>query len=75
MQSCGIPSKFVRMVKLFYSKTKCAVFDGAGRSDWLTVKTGVKQGCVMSAFIFLLVIGTGLCAGPLGKETQGFDGK
>ena len=45
------------------------------RSDWLAAKTGVKQGCVMSGFLFLLVIGTGLCAGPLSKETQGFDGK
>ncbi|KAL9976159.1 hypothetical protein ACROYT_G013418 [Oculina patagonica] len=31
MQSYGIPSKFIRMVKLFYSNTKCGVIDGAGK--------------------------------------------
>ncbi|KAL9979214.1 hypothetical protein ACROYT_G016844 [Oculina patagonica] len=61
MQSNGIPSKFIRMVKLFYSNTKCAVIDGAGKSDWFTVKAGVKQGCVMSGFLFLLVIDWIMC--------------
>ena len=32
------------------------MINGKGRSDWLTVKTGVKQGWVMSGFLFLLVI-------------------
>ena len=61
MQSYGIPSKFIRMVKLFYSNTKCTVIDGAGKSDWFTVKAGVKQGCVMSGFLFLLVIDWIMC--------------
>ncbi|KAL9960526.1 hypothetical protein ACROYT_G033998 [Oculina patagonica] len=61
MQSYGIPSKFIRMIKLFYSNTKCAVIDGAGKSDWFTVKAGVKQGCVMSGFLFLLVIDWIMC--------------
>ena len=61
MHSYGIPSKFIRMVKLFYSNTKCAVIDGAGKSEWFTVKAGVKQGCVMSGFLFLLVIDWIMC--------------
>ena len=61
MQSYGIPSKFIRIVKLFYSNTKCAVIDGAGKSDWFTVKSGVKQGCVMSGFLFLLIIDWIMC--------------
>ena len=45
------------MVKLFYNNTiKCAVINGAGKSDWFIMKAGVKQGCVMSVFLFLLVI-------------------
>ena len=54
MQSYGIPSQFIRMVKLFHSNTKCAVIDGAGKSDWFTEKAGVKQGCVMSGFMWIM---------------------
>ena len=61
MQSYGIPSKFIRIVKLFYSNTQSAVIDGAGKSDWFTVKSGVKQGCVMSGFLFLLIIDWIMC--------------
>ena len=56
MQSYGMPWKLIRMVKLFCNNTKCVVTDGAVNSDWFTVKAGVKQGCVMSGFLFLLVI-------------------
>ena len=56
MQSYGMPSKLIRMVKLFCSNTKCVVIDGVVNSDWFTVKAGVKQGCVISGFLFLLVI-------------------
>lgn len=56
MQFYGIPPKFIRMVKLFYNNTKCSMVDVAGNSDWFIVKAGVKQGCVMSGFLFLLVI-------------------
>ena len=34
----------------------CAVLDGGEETDWFKVKTGVKQGCIMSGFLFLLVI-------------------
>jgi len=37
------------------------VIDGAGKSDWFTVKARVKQGCVMSGFPFLLVIDWIMC--------------
>ena len=57
MQSYGIPSKFIRMVKLFYSNTKCAVITGTGQSNWFDV----KQGCVMSGFLFLLVVDWIMC--------------
>ena len=34
----------------------CAVLDDGEETEWFKVKTGVKQGCVMSGFLFLLVI-------------------
>ena len=42
--------------KAMYEQSKCAVVDGSGSYDWFDVRTGVKQGCCMSGFLFLLVI-------------------
>ena len=56
MESYGIPRKLVKMVKAMYAGNQCAVVDSSGQTDWLTVASGVKQGCNMSGFLFLLVI-------------------
>jgi len=56
MRSYSIPEKIVTMVKVMYSGSKCAVIDGSGVYDWFEIKTGVKQGCCMSGFLFLLVV-------------------
>ena len=56
MGEYGIPLKLITMVKAMYDQSKCAVVDGSGNYDWFEVRTGVKQGCCMSGFLFLLVI-------------------
>ena len=56
MGSYGIPPKLVRMVQAMYNGSKCAVIDGGGKTDWFDIKSGVRQGCVMLGFLFLLVI-------------------
>ena len=56
MGSYGIPPKLVRMVQAMFKGSKCAVIDGGGKTDWFDIKSGVRQGCVMSGFLFLLVI-------------------
>ena len=56
MKSYGIPQKFIMMVKAFYRNSKVAVLHGGKKSEWFEVKSGVKQGCVMSGLLFLLVI-------------------
>ena len=56
MESYGIPQKLVRMVKAMYAGNQFAVVDSSGQTDWFTVGSGVKQGCNMSGFLFLLVI-------------------
>jgi len=56
MRNYSIPEKIVAMVKVMYSQSECAVIDESGVHDWFEIKTGVKQGCCMSGFLFLLVV-------------------
>jgi endonuclease/exonuclease/phosphatase family metal-dependent hydrolase len=56
MQQFGIPLKLVKMVKTLYKDFQCAVIDANETTDWFPVTTGVKQGCCMSGFLFLLAI-------------------
>ena len=56
MKQYGVPPKFVKLVRMFYTDVKCSVISGGGLTNWFEVKSGVKQGCCMSGFLFLLVI-------------------
>ena len=44
------------MVQAMYKGSKCAVVNGGGKTGWFDIKSSVQQGCVMSGFLFLLVI-------------------
>ena len=44
MRCYGIPSKNVRMVQVMYTNCTSAVVGGDGRTEWIEVKSGVKQG-------------------------------
>ena len=56
MKAYGIPDKIIKMVQLLYENNECMVTDNGQQSEWFRIKTGVKQGCNMSGFLFLLVI-------------------
>ncbi|XP_063447098.1 uncharacterized protein LOC134726617 [Mytilus trossulus] len=56
LKAYHIPAKLITVIKLFYDSFECAVLDEGVQSDWFKVKTGVKQGCVMSGFLFLIAI-------------------
>ena len=51
-----IPEKLVNMVKVMYSNNQCAAVDGDGTPDCFSITSGVKQGCNMSGFLFIIVI-------------------
>ena len=55
-RSYGIPGKIVRVIADIYEDFECAVIDGSETSAWFKIKSGVKQGCVMSGFLFLLAL-------------------
>lgn len=53
LRSYGIPQKIVQIIQSFYDNFTCTV----GKSSLhFQVRTGVRQGCVMSAILFNLVI-------------------
>ena len=68
MRSHGIPDKFVRAIGDIYATFECAVVDGNLTSDWFMIKLGVKQGCVMSRFLFLLCLDWVMSKATAGKR-------
>ncbi|PFX30003.1 Transposon TX1 uncharacterized 149 kDa protein [Stylophora pistillata] len=56
MRHYGIPGKFIRIIKNSYDKMTCRVLHASGLSDSFAVNTGVKQGCLMAPFLFLLAM-------------------
>ena len=56
MRSYGIPCKMVRVIADTYEVFECANIDGSETLDWFKIKSGVKQGCVTSGFLFLLAL-------------------
>ena len=40
----------------FYNNSRCAVRSNGQLGEWFQVVTGVRQGCILSPFIFLLVM-------------------
>ena len=56
MRQYGIPKKMIQLVKTLYDNFQCSVIDEGDTTEWFQVTTGVKQGCCMSGFLFLLII-------------------
>ena len=52
----GIPNKLVSLIKNGYEGTGCRVIHSGQLTKHFEVKTGVRQGCLLSSFLFLLVI-------------------
>ena len=56
MKHYGIPEKLITIVKRMYDNNESAVITSSGNTEWFKIKSGVKQGCNMSGFLFLIVI-------------------
>ena len=56
IRSYGIPCKMVKVIAYIYEDFECAVIDGSETSDWFKIKSGVKEGCMMSGFLFSLAL-------------------
>ena len=56
MKKYGIPEKIINIIKALYQDFECAVLDNGETTEWFKIKTGVKQGCSMSGFLFLIIV-------------------
>ena len=52
----GFPDKIINILKSMYANNQCCVRHGGQESEWFRVKSGVRQGCVISPMLFLVVI-------------------
>ena len=52
----GIPDKIIDMLKVQYQGFTCQVLHGGTMTEPIEVKTGVRQGCLLSPLIFLVVL-------------------
>ncbi|KAK3759533.1 hypothetical protein RRG08_045818 [Elysia crispata] len=52
----GVPEKITNIIRNSYEGMTCRVIHGNQVTDAFQVKTGVRQGCLLSPFLFLLTI-------------------
>jgi len=51
-----IPSKYINIFKALYRDLSCCIRTREGNTDMFSILTGVRQGCILSPFLFLIVI-------------------
>ena len=56
MKHYGIPEKIISIVQSIYQGMFCRVVHSGQISESFEAKTGLRQGCLLSPFLFLLVI-------------------
>ena len=52
----GVPENIISLIRCTFQDTSCRIAHASQLSESFTVKTGVRQGCLLSPFLFLLVI-------------------
>ncbi|KAI8514548.1 hypothetical protein Bbelb_071390 [Branchiostoma belcheri] len=56
LRAYGIPQKIVSMIGKFYEHFECSVITESSLSKPFYVKSGVRQGCILSPILFLITI-------------------
>lgn len=56
MKRKGIPEKLINLVKAQYTSFICRVLHKGNLSDPILCRSGVRQGCILSPLLFLLVL-------------------
>lgn len=56
MRHYGIPQKIVNLIEKMYKDTTCRVLYKGQLTDGFKINTGVRQGCLLSPFLFILAM-------------------
>nr|KAG5699547.1 hypothetical protein BaRGS_033743 [Batillaria attramentaria] len=69
MSHYGFPPKFVNIIRQLYEDATCQVIHDGKLTEPFTVQTGVRQGCILSPTIFLMVVDWVMRQATDGKRT------
>ena len=56
LASYGIPQKLINIIKSLYRDTRCQVIHRGKPGRQFRIKSGVKQGCILSPLLFIIVL-------------------
>ena len=54
LQDMGIPDHLICLLRNLYADQEATVRTGHGTTDWLQIGKGVRQGCILSPYLFNL---------------------
>ncbi|XP_053504574.1 probable RNA-directed DNA polymerase from transposon BS isoform X2 [Ictalurus furcatus] len=52
----GIPQRFIAIFQNLYQDSSCCIRTDTGHTAFFTIETGVRQGCILSPFFFLMMM-------------------
>ena len=66
----GCPEKIINIIKCFYNIFSCSIIHKKKLTDWFSVRSWVRQGCVLSPMLFLVAIDW-IMRKTIGKKRRG----
>ena len=52
----GIPDHYIAIIKSLYANSQCCIRTENGNTEYFDIISGVRQGCIISPLLFLIVI-------------------
>jgi hypothetical protein len=56
LKEYGISRMVTQIIKILYDRFKCKIFHEGKLSEFIEVRNGVGQGCILSPTLFLLIL-------------------